>query len=543
MKKRGSGFIMIVTGLLIFSLYYYTKTNYPDQNTTVAIVNERNITLSQLKQYSINTYGFFDEERSRDILDFMINQEILLIHADKTGITKNVLNPQFEKQERYAKDRLMLELFFDLDAEMHIAVEKKEIDDYFNTQPLFILKALNFFYSEENAEEKSRLATRELNRLNNFDEVYYTFFPTKKVMRPGFVGIINFYNPPEYLQNHMVQLSKTGFATNPIENDFGFSVYYRDVNPTFKEAYDFISKEIFNQKAEQFKEQRYSNILGNNRINLFTVDRIFNNGYISNSQEVLVTNRLTGDSLIGEELMDRLATLYNIYSLNNISYQELLDYINLFIGQKAIITLANENNLFNERKFTNQWDKELLRLRENQQFEIIDYMLEYIRENQIRSITNNEILNYYQQNSSLFRRSDHFKLQTIVLNDRTSAFRVFNEAQSNVDFTTLVLRYSNDPYVNHTRGISSFLDRNSLEKVYDILVRSNIGDIIHPIEIESGIWNIHKIIDKLQGAIRPIDDVVSQVTTKLIYEKMQDYINELIHTHRIKVRVFEEKLV
>ena len=208
------------------------------------------------------------------------------------------------------------------------------------------------------------------------------------------------------------------------------------------------------------------------------------------------------------------------------------------------MTLAEENSFFENRKFVLQWDKDLLALKENQQYETINYMLEYVRESQIRSTTEAEIAEFYHRNRHLYRRPDFFKLQTIVLNDRIVAYRVYNEAKRDgTDFTSLVLTHSNDPLAHYSNGIGPFLDKTALEKSYDTLVNSATNDIIPPIEVDTEVWHVHKVIDRVQGAVRPIDEVVSQVVTKLMYEKMQDYFRELVYNYGILIIIHDDRIV
>lgn len=542
MAKRGSGFVMISSLILILFFFYYFKFKFPDQNTVVATIDEQKITLWQLKEFSRNLYGVHDESRNKEVLELMINNEVLIIHANKSGITKNILQPQFEKQYKYAQNRLMLEVFFEIDADKNLSINRNEIREYYNTQPLFILKSINFLYSDSDAKDKSYIASRELKRLQNFEEVYHKFFPARKFIKPGLVGIVNFYELPVFLQPLATQLTKTGQATNPVENEFAYTVYYRDEKPSFSVSRDFIVKELTRQKIEDHKQKVHSDIMRNNRINLFAVDRVFNQKFLMSTNDVLASNRLTDDTLTEAELSQQLADLYSVYSITNLSKQELIDYIGLLMGQKTIFSLAREKNYFNHHKFLSRWEREKINLQEKQSQEIVDYMLEKFFNENIKDIPEAELIKFYERDLDKYRRSDLFRLQTVITNDRHTANRAFNEALANPDFDAIVMKYSNDQFVRYTKGIGPFVNRNDLGKSYDVLIRSKVGGIIQPVEIEVGIYHVYKVIDRVQGAVRPFSEVKSQVTTQLMYEKMQHYIKELIRVHKISVKRFEDKL-
>jgi len=541
-SKGGSWFLLLTSFLLI--IYFNKYFNFLDfsDSTVLASVNDIKITRSQLRQFAVNSFGSFDQQRSKEFLDMMINHEILIIHAERTGITNNILMPQFQKQERYARERIMLEMFFDLEAELNIEVTKQEIENYYNNNRLFVLRAIQFFFSDEYAEQKSRLAIRELNRGQRFIDVMRIFYPDTRADNTGFIGVINAETPPDYLIEYMSQLNRSKTTTEPIEDQFAYVIYYRDERPTLKEAEAFILREITAQKANELQEQRLLDITRNNRVNMFVADNFFNQGFTANRNENIASNRISNQNLSIAELLTRLSDLYNIHNINNLTYEEFLEYINLFISQKVIIALAEENDFFQNRRFLSAWGTELFQLQQNQKQETIDYIISYIYDTQINEITDQEILNFYQKNRSLFRRSDFFKLQTIVINERNYAYRVYNEALTNTDFNSLVLLHSNDPFAVRTLGIGPFLDRTRLTESYDLLVNSKIGDIIQPIEAETGVWHIYKIIDRVQGALRPVDEVIPQVITAVMHEKLQNYIRQLILNYRIEVVIHEDRL-
>ena len=534
-RNRGSVFVLFVgLAFIIYFNRFFDMGNYTE-STVLASVNDVNITKSQLRQFATNSFGVFDESRTDELLEIMINHEILLIHAEKSGIAKNILYPQFEKQEHYAREGLMLEMFLDLEAESIISVDKTEIENYYNTNVLFILRAMQFFYSEDRAEEKSRLAVRELNRFQSFEEVFRLFNPNSRTRNPGFIGVINHRYPPDYLVDFIHELNATGSTTTPFEDMFGYVIYYRDARPTFSEAHEFILRDITNRKTELYKENRLNEITRNNRINMFNVDSAYFQGVTANRNEVLITNRLTNSSLTAAEIMTKLSDVYNIRTINSLTYEEFQEYINLLMSQKVILDLAEQNGFFDNRRFVSRWQADKFALQANQKQETIDYMVNYIHDNVISRISDQEIIDFYNRNGNLFRRSDFFKLQTIILNDRTSAMQVYHEAINNTDFNRLVMMYSNDPYKGYTRGISPFLDRNQLEKSYDSLFNSRVGDIVPPIEMETNIFHVNKIIDRVQGALRPVNEVIQEVTTGIMQEKSKEYIRQLIRTHRIDV--------
>lgn len=538
MKKRNSSFIMISSVLMIVFFFYYFKAKYPDQNTILASINGEKISLWQLKQFARNIYGSFDENKKRNTLDILINQKILILYAEKTGIVKNILQPQFEKQEIYAKDRLMLEMFFEIHSRNTIKISNNDIKEYYDSQPLFRLMSINFPYSDPEAESKSIYASRELNNRQDFYEVYSIFNPHVRFVKPGLIGVTNFYKLPDYLQEHSASLIRQGMATKPIETEFGYAVFYRSSKPRFSEARMFIQQNLFIEKSLDLKNHLLSDISRNNRLNLFRVNNIFDRKKINLTKDVLITNSLTNDTLTEEELSIMLSDLYGINDITELLKQDIIDYIQLFISQKVILSLAHKNNYFNDRVFLREWNKQQILLQEKQAYEIVDYMMTRFYEENINIISDDELIKAFEANLHKYRRPDFFKLQIIVTNDRNSAVRAFNESLKNPDFNSIVVRYSNDPFANISFGVSPYLTKSDLEKSYEYLFNSNIGDILAPIEQEAGLFHVYKVLDRVPGAIKSFEEVKSIVTTEVLLNKMKSYINEIIKRHNIKVKIF-----
>jgi hypothetical protein len=540
-KKRGAGYLMLMTLVMIGVFYYFSQLNFPEQNTVVASIDERNITRSQLKDFSMSEFGVFDEEIGREVLDIMVNHAVLLIHADKKGIIKNILQPRFDKQIKYARERIMLDAFFFIDAEKAVEVSAQEMRRYYDTQPLFLLRAMLFDYSAENAFEVAELASRELNKLQNFREVHHLVFGNEPSVLPDNLGVQNFNKLPPHLEEVKDQIASAGTATMPLADEYGFIVYYRDEKPGFLEARDSIRNVLMAEKMALHKEQRHDEVIRNNRINYFIVNNLLQRSYLTNPAEVLVTNRLTDDSLTSGELAEKLSDLYQL-TIFELSKEEIVDFINLFIGQKVILSIAEENDFFRHSRFLRPWEQERQELLENQSAEIINYMLDDFYENHVKAMTDSAIEEIYHKNADLYRMSELIRLQTIVTNNRNTAIQAYNEALATGDFDAAVLKYSIDPFVQFSRGVGMYLNDVELGRVYEIVRGREIGEIIQPIEVEVGIYHIHKVIDIVAGAVKPIGEVKTQLQTKLAFIMMEDYIQDIINTHRIRVKIFEENI-
>ncbi len=538
MKKNGASFVMISSAIIIVFVFYYFKFKYPDQNTVLATINDEKITLWHLKEYSRKNYGFFDESKINDILDLMINQKILLIHAENTGVIRNVLQPQFFKQEKYSRDKLMLELFFEIHARETIKISTAEMKEYYDKQPLFTLKSISFPYSDPKAEEKILIASNELNKKQDFNLVYNLFFPKSRFIKPGIVGISNYFSLPDFLIDHSIALSKTGQATNPIESEFGFTVYYRDKKPGFRESKRYIENILFQDKATELQLKTYNEIKRHSRLNFFSINVIFNQKNINLSNDILATNNLTNDSITERDLSVLLSDLYGITNITQLTFNELIEYTQLIISQKVILSLAEQNNYFDHQIFLSKWNREQVNLKEAQSQEIIDYMMTRFYEENLNIITEKDLMSEYKHNYEIYRKTDFFKLQVVVTNNRHTAFQAYNDALKNKNFNQIVETYSNDPFASMSYGLTAYLTKSDLIQSYDYLLDKSIGDIVSPIEIEVGLYHIYKVIDRVPGAVKTFEEVRSQITSTILLRKMQHYIQGIIKEHKIKIKIY-----
>jgi len=574
---RGAGYLMVMSLILMAAFYLYDKSQNPDPVKIVAsietrtddITTQKRITFPQLQTFAKNAFGSYEADKGKDMVNLMIDQELLIINAEKTGIVKNILQPRFDKQLKYAKENLMLDLFFEIAADENIVISDAEIQEYYDKQPIFLMQTLQFENTYPDVISKSAAATRDLNNLQNFAEVFKLYYPDKIYSKTRSSNIINYYKLPVYLEEFSTQLSATGKATKPIETEQGYTIYYRDAKPTLIEAADFIYKDIKVTKTEEYKQALINEINKNSKVSLFNLDRIYKQKRIATTDEVLVSNRLTDDTLTERELSEKLADLYQIYELYNVKYNDLIDYIMLFIQQKVLLSLAeNKNeeevkksvldrqykpkpsNYYDNPKFLRQWQTVSQGFINRHNEEIVNYMLEKFYEDNKKNMTDKEVTEYYSRDPELYRNSDFFKLQRIVLNSKGAANQVYNEcikrdAQNRLvnDFEALVMKYSNEPFKNMSRGIGPFLGKTQLEPSYDMLVTRNIGDIVPPVEATEGVYHIYKILEVVRGSVKPLSEVKTQVQTKLTFDNMRDYIEEIKRRHNIKVTIYEENLV
>jgi hypothetical protein len=180
---------------------------------------------------------------------------------------------------------------------------------------------------------------------------------------------------------------------------------------------------------------------------------------------------------------------------------------------------------------------------ESENDDILNYMLEYFHDHYVKKLSDADLKQFYEANPDLYRRPFYFKLQTIVTNTRGEAVRAFNEAIIDpANFDDMVVKYSNDPNAKFNKGRSAYQEKEQLGKRYDTLVRRRAGDIVRPIEAEPGVWHVYKIEEKVQGARIPFDEVKAQISSKVIFDMMQNYIEEIIRRYNLYIRKFPENL-
>jgi hypothetical protein len=475
-------------------------------------------------------------------LDLMIYQEILILYAEKSGVLENVLQPQFDKQLMYASEKLMLDLFFEIDADKSLSISNEDIQLYYQAEPLFTLKSITINQTDPDAMSRAETFTRELRKLQNFEETHDLVFPERRTRRSSLVSIINADDFPDYLQDVKHELQKTGDASSPVEVEFGITVFYRDDKPSIDTARSFILEELRSRRFPDLVKQRNDDIMRQNRLNLFVIDNLYKNKRVLHTNEVLVTNSLTNDRLTETELATRLTDLYDIHNFYDMTLETMKEYINLFIGQKVLLSIARENSFYESPRYTRIWNRMHYDIIAEQYHEIVAYMLENFHEKYINNLSDKAIQDFYNRDANLYRRSDFWKLQVVETSTRNSAIRAYNEAIGGMDFDEVVMKYSEQNFTNLHKGIGPYQDRDALGIIFDLVSVRQIGDILNPIEVEAGVFHVYKILEHVKGAVRPLEEVQTQVMAKLTFELMRDYISEIVNKHNIEVKVFEENL-
>lgn len=132
-----------------------------------------------------------------------------------------------------------------------------------------------------------------------------------------------------------------------------------------------------------------------------------------------------------------------------------------------------------------------------------------------------EVLDYYNQNKTLFKNPDTVKASHILVADEKKAQDVLDEINAGLDFEFAAKKYSSCPSKDVGGDLGYFEKSKMVPEFGEAAFGLEIGQISQPVKTQFG-CHIIKVIDKKNGDYKPLDEVKNQITQHILLKKQQD---------------------
>lgn len=544
MNQKINSMIMIVTILLAAFCYHYFKYKYPKQNNIVAIVENEKIKYNDFVEFAKKQDLELNAHNRNYLLDIMVTQKVILIYAEKSGIIKEKLEPEFKKEVEYLKKKVILDKYFDFESTQAARVSTREMKNYYDTHILYKIRAINYEKQYKNSRTNINLAYQKLDEKEEFVDVYHQLFPNEKNTKYGMVGVTDIEDMAPELKKNLSKLKKDGDYTPILETELFYSIYYRDSYPTFSECKEYIQKKVKSVKKQEYEDMLLKKISDSITFDYYTIrqmreDSLFVNSKINDA--TLAISNLTDSKLYRAEFLQRLSDLYLVNELSKLSEKQVLEYINAIFIQKVIYDYAIKNNFEENPLFKKQLTVELKQMEERHSGIIIKYMLDNVLT--VEQPTEQEINEEYYTQSGKYRKSDLFKLQEIYVSKKETATKVQKLTESGMDFDTLVKTYSESSDAKITLGKTAYLNESDLGLEYKTFYKYKTNDITPMRQDLTGKYIVTKIVYRQAGAIPPIGAMRNEIVSRLVYERINSKLEELTDEYQIYTRKFYDRLV
>lgn len=535
--------MMITTGFLIVVFLFLFKYQTPEKamGRTVATINDTEISYAEFKIFLQKAYPEkqeFSQLDRRFALDQLINQKIILEYAKEKTDVEKLLEKEFAARYENRYRNLLVKYLYKIKFE-NADVDMKEIKKYFNDNDFISLYYFEF----------------PVNKIDNKIEVYKTLSYLKKnkgkkiidsikhnknINNPKFMGYFKKNNLPEEYRNYTKNLTKENSFTSPINTDYGFLIFFRGNNPSFKELKQNLYVEFKEQKSEDKRDEFTKFITDNTKMNMLFIKKLATTKHITKkTKQEIVAKIKDVYSLTFGEFHDAMQNLYgkNYAMTDFITFKE--NSRNLIIS-KVIFHYAIEEEIHKNKRFVIKWKAMQTQIEDINNSRIVEYIIDNnIRED--KSLSTNELKAYYIKHRHEYQKPTLYKLRKLVFKKKNKADEVFQKYQSGESIDRLAKRYSEEKYAKITAGIMPYITEDKLNGNGYILKKINIGEVYPPVK-DGKNYIIYELIDKQIGAIPSFNVIGSDIEKGLFKEKIEEWITEKIELEKYKIEKYYDEL-
>ena len=547
MSKYNWRIIIITIAAIIFLLFFFRNRKFTVQDNVVARINDSEITKIDFNAYVARSGDNLSDNEKRLALDYMVSQRVILLYAEKSGIIESQLKSQFEKEIDYARKNLLIEHLFDSYIRRKMKITSKEKKKYFATHNFYTLHQITISRMELNAYMKIGLAKRKLDAGEDFFKVMRKFSDKSLIQNDGFFAYVNPETLAEPYYSHVKELMEPGKYTDIFETNYGYTILYRGENPTYKEAKLLVDLEIADYvKSKLYKELKHSlekkiNIDEKLLKDLYSLELW---QYQVDSIQVKPVVSFTESKFKPVTFRDVyviLKDIDNIVYLQDLSFNEFVERVYSIGLQHVTEKEAAKYKIHKDPDFISKWRNTRNKLVQRQNEKIINYVLEEIIADDLK-ITDEEIRRNYEENKEDYQLPSLFKLQKIVVNDVETAEKVKTMLKKGISFSDAAVKYSTEPGVRHTKGITPYLTKTILKSHYYTLENYQINEVLPPI-FDEGKYFIYKILDVQQGAMQEYAKVKEQVRMQLIVRKLDAWLESIKKQYNIQVTKYYKEIM
>ncbi len=547
MSKYNWRIVIITIAAIIFLLFFFRNRKFTVQDKVVARINDSAITKIDYNAYIARSGDNLSDNEKRLALDYMVIQRVILIYAEKSGIIESQLKSQFEKEIEYARKNLLIDHLFENYIKSRMKITSREKKKYFATHNFYTLHQITISRMELNAYMKIGLAKRKLDAGEDFFKVMRKFSDKSLIQNDGFFAIVNPETLVEPYFSHVKELMEPGKYTDIFETNYGYTILYRGENPDYKDAKLVVDLEINDYvKSRLYKELKHK-LEGRININDTVLKKLYSLELWQYQVDSIQTEPVVTftDSkfkpVTFREMYTILKDIDNIVYLQDLSYDKFVERVYSIGLQHVTEKEAAEYKIHKNPDFISNWRSTKRKLIQRQNEKIINFVLNEIIADDLK-ITDEEILRTYNENTEDYQMPSLFKLQKIVVDDVETAEKVKLMLKKGISFTDAALKYSVEPGVRHTNGITPYLTKTILKSHYYTLENYQINEVLPPI-FDEGKYFIYKILDVQEGALQEFSKVKEQVRMQLIVRKLDVWLESIRKKYDIQVTKYYKEIM
>ncbi|HEX38237.1 MAG TPA: hypothetical protein ENG70_05210 [Candidatus Cloacimonetes bacterium] len=388
--------IVVAAALIIINNFVGKATD-----KLIAKVNENEIYLSDINEMA-SQYGFqLSSEDTNLILDQLINNEVVKIYAQKTGMVNDPdFKEDFEWQRNELKKELLINAMLEDMAKKNTDITEKDYTAYVQDNPYVKIKTI-FIPSQEDttaAREKIYQAYDKLQTGSDFEKVQKKYVD-KAYRTPDNKGELIKYDVLQSILPTNERMPNVGEFTEPILTDYGYYIIRRYEDPSITEIIEEVGADIKNEKEGSYVNEFLKSFKTDLTINSANLQKALDSNSSAQNNLVIASKGnmvLTWGTL--KKYLDFFLTEQQLQSLDILDFEDIATQIALqeFLYQKAV-----KENYENSMNFVSQWEAQSQEFDKNYD----DYVVQQVFTNVIYpsiQVSDAEIEKFYNDHKEDF---------------------------------------------------------------------------------------------------------------------------------------------
>lgn len=476
----------------------------------------------------------------RSILNNMINELLLFYYDDNKKIFDD---SEYKREINWADKQTILAFLKDQEVYAKITASDEELRDAFARSNERIAARHLFAETEEEANGLYQL----LQTGSDFNELAkQVFTDTTLSKNGGYLGYFSWGDMDPAFEDAAYSLN-VGEISKPVRTQHGYSIIKLEdsfPNPLLTED-EFLRKKDHMQSVVRIRKKRASEIEYLNKV--FNPDKIWMDKKILGNIYNNLTYSLKSSGEMGKrvyspgpfvkygkkvytqkEIERRIEEIPAFHKAKINSLESLTAVVKGAVIQDILFDMAVEKGYDK-----NEYVEHTIGKYHNNIF------LRYKRKevSGSKSFPENEVLEYYKNNTAYFMEPPQVNLQEIIVKEKSLADSLHKEIINGADFGTLAEKNSLRDWSAKNKGVIGLSDINKFGFLKDTLASSDVNQIIGPFHIE-GYYGIFKLLERAESKVKSFGSVKNEAERLLKKERSQQILREYLEALLSKVKIF-----
>lgn len=151
-------------------------------------------------------------------------------------------------------------------------------------------------------------------------------------------------------------------------------------------------------------------------------------------------------------------------------------------------------------------------------------------------VSEDEVKKYYEENKEEFKTPELITARHILVDSEDEANSIYKEIQDGLDFSKAAEKYSKCPSKAQGGSLGTFTKGQMVPEFEEVALKAEVDKITKAVKTQFG-YHLIIVDNKRESMIKPLDEVRTMITNKLLQEKQNEQYNEFTQDLRTKYTV------